>query len=121
MTTPLGELEPVSALAAEYANGGEVFQQKISQLCYTYKTLRRTRGDGNCFFRAFMFSFLQGTHVERCFLFPVMRAKQPNSATGVCAWDRCAPCVAREAAGGRHGALQLACEARGRWLPGARL
>lgn len=58
MTMPLGELEPVSALADEYAEGGEVFQAKISQLADTYVSLRRTRGDGNCFFRAFLFSFL---------------------------------------------------------------
>ena len=60
MTMPLGELEPVSALADEYAEGGEVFQAKISQLADTYVSLRRTRGDGNCFFRAFLFSFLHG-------------------------------------------------------------
>ena len=41
-----------------------MFQQKISKLCHTYKSLRRTRGDGNCFFRAFMFSFLQGVRTS---------------------------------------------------------
>ena len=31
----------------------------LQDLSIKYKYLRRTRGDGNCFFRAFAFSFLE--------------------------------------------------------------
>ena len=47
----VGDLEPLDALKAEYENGSSVFVQKISSLATTYGNIRRTRGDGNCFFR----------------------------------------------------------------------
>ncbi|KAF5840411.1 peptidase C65 Otubain-domain-containing protein [Dunaliella salina] len=39
--------------------GNEVFMKKIQNLEHTYSHIRRTRGDGNCFFRAFIFSYLE--------------------------------------------------------------
>lgn len=36
-----------------------MFLDKISSLSGTYKHIRRTRGDGNCFFRSFIFRYLE--------------------------------------------------------------
>jgi ubiquitin thioesterase protein OTUB1 len=44
---------------AEYANGARIFVDKISALQSTYASMRRTRGDGNCFFRSFIYAFLE--------------------------------------------------------------
>ena len=56
----VGELEPLSALHEEYANGNQVYLQKISNLAKDgYSQLRRIRGDGNCFYRALSFAFVE--------------------------------------------------------------
>ncbi|KAI5077664.1 hypothetical protein GOP47_0007488 [Adiantum capillus-veneris] len=55
----LGNKEPLSTLAAEYELGNSIFKTKIEKLGEIYGAIRRTRGDGNCFFRAFMFSYLE--------------------------------------------------------------
>ncbi|CAN6464424.1 unnamed protein product [Victoria cruziana] len=55
----VGDKEPISALAAEYASGSPVLQAKIKLLGDQYAAIRRTRGDGNCFYRCFMFSYLE--------------------------------------------------------------
>ncbi|KAG8649494.1 OVARIAN TUMOR DOMAIN-containing deubiquitinating enzyme 1 [Manihot esculenta] len=55
----LGEKEPISALAAEYESGSPILIEKIKVLAEQYVAIRRTRGDGNCFFRSFMFSYLE--------------------------------------------------------------
>mmetsp|Transcript_26454 Transcript_26454/g.50235 ORF Transcript_26454/g.50235 Transcript_26454/m.50235 type:complete len:272 (-) Transcript_26454:287-1102(-) len=55
----LGLKEPLTELAKEYASGSQVFQTKIRQLAATYPAFRRARGDGNCFFRSFLCSFLE--------------------------------------------------------------
>ncbi|XXG47154.1 hypothetical protein AAC387_Pa02g1839 [Persea americana] len=51
--------EPLSALAAEYQLGSPILQEKIKVLGEQYAAMRRTRGDGNCFFRCFMFAYLE--------------------------------------------------------------
>ncbi|KAJ7545426.1 hypothetical protein O6H91_09G119500 [Diphasiastrum complanatum] len=51
--------EPISVLAAEYESGNPVFKAKIEKLASLYGAIRRARGDGNCFFRSFMFSYLE--------------------------------------------------------------
>ncbi|KAF9618985.1 hypothetical protein IFM89_002980 [Coptis chinensis] len=51
--------DPLSALAAEYQSGSPVIQEKIKILGETFAAIRRTRGDGNCFFRCFMFAYLE--------------------------------------------------------------
>ena len=43
----------------EYAGGSAVFSAKIEQLARSYGWMRRTRGDGNCFFRSFIFALLE--------------------------------------------------------------
>ncbi|KAJ4974296.1 hypothetical protein NE237_007470 [Protea cynaroides] len=55
----VGDKEPLSTLAAEYQSGSPVLQEKIKILGEQYSAIRRTRGDGNCFFRSFMFSYLE--------------------------------------------------------------
>jgi ubiquitin thioesterase protein OTUB1 len=54
--------DPMSALClkAEYAgNANENFLLGIESLAKRYDAMRRVRGDGNCFFRAFIFALCE--------------------------------------------------------------
>ncbi|PON54797.1 Ubiquitin thioesterase Otubain [Parasponia andersonii] len=51
--------EPLSSLATEYQSGSTILLEKIKVLSQQYVAIRRTRGDGNCFYRSFMFSYLE--------------------------------------------------------------
>ncbi|KAL9270798.1 OVARIAN TUMOR DOMAIN-containing deubiquitinating enzyme 1-like protein [Drosera capensis] len=55
----VADQEPLDALAAEYQSGSSILLEKIKVLGNQYSAIRRTRGDGNCFFRSFMFSYLE--------------------------------------------------------------
>ncbi|XP_008783115.2 OVARIAN TUMOR DOMAIN-containing deubiquitinating enzyme 1 [Phoenix dactylifera] len=55
----VGDKEPLSSLAAEFQSGSPILKDKIKLLGEQYGALRRTRGDGNCFYRSFMFSYLE--------------------------------------------------------------
>ncbi|XP_009607147.1 OVARIAN TUMOR DOMAIN-containing deubiquitinating enzyme 1 [Nicotiana tabacum] len=55
----VGDKEPLSSLEAEYHLGNSILLKKIKVLSEQYAALRRTRGDGNCFFRSFMFGYLE--------------------------------------------------------------
>ena len=56
----VGKKEPLSALEQEYSNdGAAVFAAKARALGKRYGSLRRARGDGNCFFRSFMFALAE--------------------------------------------------------------
>ncbi|XWS39408.1 hypothetical protein CRYUN_Cryun18bG0052200 [Craigia yunnanensis] len=55
----VGDKEPLSMLAAEYESGSSILLEKIKVLGEQYAAFRRMRGDGNCFFRSFMFSYLE--------------------------------------------------------------
>eukprot|EP00882_Tetradesmus_deserticola_P016631 GHRQ01017771.1.p3 GENE.GHRQ01017771.1~~GHRQ01017771.1.p3 ORF type:complete len:103 (+),score=19.02 GHRQ01017771.1:386-694(+) len=55
----IGDKESLDALKAEYMNGSQVFVAKISNLQQQYGGMRRTRGDGNCFFRSFIYGYLE--------------------------------------------------------------
>lgn len=58
-TIPLvGDLEDLSSLEHEY-NEDAVYLAKIKDLSLKYKHIRRTRPDGNCFFRAFSYAYLE--------------------------------------------------------------
>ncbi|XP_026732392.1 ubiquitin thioesterase otubain-like [Trichoplusia ni] len=58
-TIPLvGELEDLSSLEKEY-NEDPVYLLKVKDLSSKYKYIRRTRPDGNCFFRAFSYAYLE--------------------------------------------------------------
>lgn len=54
----IADLEPLSNLLQEYKDDS-VYTTKINKLCETYKSMRRVRPDGNCFFRGFGFSFFE--------------------------------------------------------------
>ncbi|KAL2341977.1 hypothetical protein Fmac_009917 [Flemingia macrophylla] len=60
----VGDKESLSSLAAEYKSGSPILLEKIKVLDEKYNAIRRTRGDGNCFFRCFMFSYLE--HIMEC-------------------------------------------------------
>eukprot|EP01018_Ginkgo_biloba_P017401 Gb_06604 [translate_table: standard] len=60
------DYEPLSALAAEYESGSPILKAKIEMLNELYGAIRRTRGDGNCFFRSFMFSYLEHILETQC-------------------------------------------------------
>ncbi|KAL7740869.1 hypothetical protein ACLKA6_014034 [Drosophila palustris] len=58
-STPLvSEQLPLTCLRAEY-DGDDIFTAKIQELAKKYQFIRRTRPDGNCFFRAFAYSYLE--------------------------------------------------------------
>ncbi|ORZ26986.1 peptidase C65 Otubain-domain-containing protein [Lobosporangium transversale] len=46
-------------LEKEYQNGSAAFQNKIRNLSETHDRMRRSRGDGNCFYRAFAFAWFE--------------------------------------------------------------
>uniref|UniRef100_A0A8C5VH54 ubiquitinyl hydrolase 1 n=1 Tax=Microcebus murinus TaxID=30608 RepID=A0A8C5VH54_MICMU len=49
----------LSVLYKEYAEDDNIYQQKIKDLHKKYSYIRKTRPDGNCFYRAFGFSHLE--------------------------------------------------------------
>ncbi|XP_037481978.1 OVARIAN TUMOR DOMAIN-containing deubiquitinating enzyme 1-like [Triticum dicoccoides] len=50
--------EPLLDLAEDYPDN-DIVQEMIKILCQRYVHLKRTRGDGSCFYRAFFFSYLE--------------------------------------------------------------
>ncbi|KAK0056914.1 ubiquitin thioesterase OTUB1 [Biomphalaria pfeifferi] len=46
-------------IVEEYTSEDAVYRHKIEDLKTRYANMRKTRGDGNCFFRAFGFAFLE--------------------------------------------------------------
>ncbi|XP_069677985.1 ubiquitin thioesterase otubain-like isoform X3 [Periplaneta americana] len=57
-TALVGDMEGFSTLEEEYA-GDDIYCQKVRDLAGKYKSMRRTRPDGNCFFRAFSYAYLE--------------------------------------------------------------
>lgn len=58
-TQPLiGDVEDLMSLEKEFADD-EVYLAKIKHLEKKYRRFRRTRGDGNCFYRAFGFAYME--------------------------------------------------------------
>ncbi|PWN26317.1 cysteine proteinase [Jaminaea rosea] len=59
----IGSLEPIDVLEKEYAGGqgvdGFVAKAKWLRDVGGFSGLRRTRGDGDCFYRSFAFAFIQ--------------------------------------------------------------
>ncbi|XP_058157522.1 ubiquitin thioesterase OTUB1-like [Dasypus novemcinctus] len=49
----------LSVLYKEYAEDDNIYQQKIKDLHRKYSSIRKIRPDGNCFYRAFLFSLLE--------------------------------------------------------------
>ena len=58
-TLPGFKLYQAVTCAAEYQSGSAVFVAKIKKLETMYKSIRRARGDGNCFFRSFIFAYME--------------------------------------------------------------
>ncbi|KAE8607483.1 hypothetical protein XENTR_v10011198 [Xenopus tropicalis] len=58
-TPLLSERLDLSVLYQEYAPDDQVYQEKIKDLHRRYNHIRRTRPDGNCFYRAFGFAYLE--------------------------------------------------------------
>eukprot|EP00884_Botryococcus_braunii_P008440 jgi/Botrbrau1/17598/Bobra.0166s0037.3 len=55
----VGDVESLDSLAKEYEHGSQVFLLKIRDLEAKYASIRRARGDGNCFFRSFIFAYIE--------------------------------------------------------------
>lgn len=60
----IGDLGTISVLDAEYS-GDPVYHNKVKDLATKYKSIRRIRPDGNCFFRAFAYSYLEYLSAHR--------------------------------------------------------
>ncbi|KOB77566.1 Ubiquitin thioesterase otubain-like protein, partial [Operophtera brumata] len=60
----VGELEALSSLEKEY-NEDPVYLLKVKDLSSKYKQIRRTRPDGNCFFRAFSYAYLEQLLIDK--------------------------------------------------------
>jgi ubiquitin thioesterase protein OTUB1 len=61
----LGEKEQLDTLIPEYQHSGTVFVPKINSLIKQYSHFRRTRQDGNCFYRCFLFGLLENILTAR--------------------------------------------------------
>ncbi len=57
----IGDKVSLDQLVEEYTAPGssEQFRANVLNLTGTYRSMRQSRGDGNCFFRAFIFSYLE--------------------------------------------------------------
>ncbi|KAL7978208.1 hypothetical protein Chor_014747 [Crotalus horridus] len=55
----VSERMELTVLYKEYADDDHIYQQKIKDLLKKYSFIRKTRPDGNCFYRAFGFSHLE--------------------------------------------------------------
>ena len=49
----------MNGASAEYEAGSSVFVNKIKTVEASYRAIRRARGDGNCFFRSFVFAYME--------------------------------------------------------------
>lgn len=54
----VGDLEPINSLDNEYSTD-PIYLEKVKDLSSKYKYIRRTRPDGNCFFRAFSYANIE--------------------------------------------------------------
>lgn len=61
----LGDKEQTDALRGEYEDSSPIFVAKVEHLCSAYTFIRRTRQDGNCFYRAFLYGLLEALLVSR--------------------------------------------------------
>ncbi|KAJ3972454.1 cysteine proteinase [Lentinula raphanica] len=56
----IAALTPISELRAEYENGSPAFVKQIDYLqSQGYSSIRRTRGDGDCFYRSVAFAYVE--------------------------------------------------------------
>lgn len=57
-------MEPLASLEKEYTED-PIYLLKVKDLSSKYKSIRRTRPDGNCFFRAFSYAYLEHLLTDR--------------------------------------------------------
>ncbi|TDL26983.1 cysteine proteinase [Rickenella mellea] len=56
----IAEIVPLTALRAEYEGGSQSFVKQIDYLAgLGYKGIRRTKGDGDCFYRSLAFTYIE--------------------------------------------------------------
>jgi len=55
----ISEQEDIQTLHKDFEDADQVYQAKLADLFSRYSHIRRTRGDGNCFFRSYGFAILQ--------------------------------------------------------------
>lgn len=55
----ISQLYTFEEIVDEYSQEDAIYRHKIEDLKSRFKNLRKTRGDGNCFFRAFGFAYLE--------------------------------------------------------------
>ncbi|CAF0772551.1 unnamed protein product [Brachionus calyciflorus] len=55
----VGDLIELNTLLNEYLAEDTVYRSKITELSERFRYMRKTRGDGNCFFRAFAFRYFE--------------------------------------------------------------
>ncbi|KAK7676967.1 hypothetical protein QCA50_020085 [Cerrena zonata] len=78
----IAPLAPMGVLRAEYENGNQVFVQQIDWLVNNgYKGIRRTRGDGDCFYRSLAFAYVERIMNSEDVDLNVMRAISTLEAT----------------------------------------
>ena len=66
-------------LAVELSDCSKTFTGKIAELCGLFRTARKIKGDGNCYFRCLVVALLeQGMHVLLLLCLPVQTTKEPN-------------------------------------------
>ncbi|XP_070578302.1 ubiquitin thioesterase OTUB1-like [Ptychodera flava] len=58
-TELIGDKEDLCLLKKEYSDEDQVYQQKLRDLMSRYSHIRKTRGDGNCFYRGFGYGYLE--------------------------------------------------------------
>lgn len=54
----VSELQELTVLDNEYSDD-PIYTSKLKYLSSKYKSIRKTRPDGNCFFRAFAYAYLE--------------------------------------------------------------
>jgi len=64
----VSEQEDITALRRDYTNADQVYQGKLADLFERYSHIRRTRGDGNCFFRSYGFCVLEACLTDAALL-----------------------------------------------------
>lgn len=60
----VGDKEDIMILEQQYI-GDEIYKAKVKDLARKYSSLRRTRPDGNCFFRSFGFALLENLYHDK--------------------------------------------------------
>ena len=80
---PTGSLESLTVLQKEYTNN-PAFLPKITELVSKYSTFRRSRGDGNCFYRSVAFQVLDYLRQSTMDVVEAALIKHTEALDGLC-------------------------------------